>query len=73
MSVTIEVGELDTSAIADEGQTHQTLDFQRWYVCTVCGHQAPASEMGLIRGKPYCFKYGDYQDEIEELANANGR
>lgn len=66
MSITIEVGELDTSQIATEGITHRTLDFQRWYVCTQCGHQAPASKMGLMNGKPYCLKYGCYQDELHE-------
>lgn len=73
MSITVEVGELDTTGIETEGQTHQTLDFQRWYVCSVCGHQAPASEMGLIRGKPYCFKYGDYQDQVDELLREHRR
>lgn len=73
ITVTVEMGELDVSGIAEEGITYRALDFERWYVCSVCGHQGSSSKMGLIDGKPYCFKFGDYLEELDSRRRKRDR
>jgi hypothetical protein len=51
-----------------EATRYNALDFGRHYVCSVCGHQFHESEGGLIGGVPFCYTYGDYEEELRARA-----
>lgn len=46
------------------GQTHRSLDFKRWYVCTTCNHTFKDGDGAVLGGKPYCAKYGCVEEQI---------
>ena len=66
MTITFVGTEVPASEYPDVGTRYKGTDFERWYTCVVCGHDDQASGFGFIHGKPYCLRYGDYQDMIHD-------
>jgi len=50
-----------------ETQELNKITGDTWATCVRCYYTAPIGEMGMIQGKPFCYKYDCYQDRIVEL------
>jgi len=51
---------------SNEGGTrYRTRRFVRWYECTMCNHTEPEDKMGFVDGKPYCNRFGCYEEAID--------
>jgi len=43
--------------------TSKSAGFGRWAVCPTCLEEFPIAEMIKVRGKYYCTKYRDYEEQ----------
>jgi hypothetical protein len=43
--------------------TTRSSGFGRWAICPTCLEEFPIQEMVNVRGKYYCTKYNDYEEQ----------
>jgi len=56
--------EASTSITIDDIFTEAGKFYGKWHICARCGEEFPETELALIGGKYFCYKYKDAQDEL---------
>lgn len=57
----------------EDATTSRGSRFAKWYECSICNHWFPEGRGGLIDGKPCCYRFGCYEEELRDRARHRRR